>query len=211
MIYDLTQLAYDDMSLFPETPPPSFTPIATVEQEGWHETMLHLTSHTGTHMDAPAHMIAGGATLDTMDVSRFMGRALVLDVSTLRGAAVTRELLEAHRAQLRRADFLLLRTGFGSLWGTPEYLGDFAVPTAEAMAYLAELHIRGVGIDALSLDSLDTAVYTNHLTGLGAGMIFIENLRLDALTDGTVVQFQALPLHYRHADGAPARAVAWDE
>ena len=94
MIYDLTQLAYDDMSLFPETPPPSFTPIATVEQEGWHETMLHLTSHTGTHMDAPAHMIAGGATLDTMDVSRFMGRALVLDVSALRGAAVTRELLE---------------------------------------------------------------------------------------------------------------------
>ena len=88
MIIDLTHSIQPEMSLYPDTPAPAFSPLRTITRDGFRETDLHLTSHTGTHMDAPSHMLRGGSTLDQMPISQFRGRAVVLDVSGI-GPTVT--------------------------------------------------------------------------------------------------------------------------
>ena len=63
-VIDLTHTIREDMPVYPGTEQPRLTTACTVSQCGYRETLLHMYSHTGTHMDAPAHMIDGALTLD---------------------------------------------------------------------------------------------------------------------------------------------------
>ena len=63
-VIDLTHTIKNDMPVYPGTEQPQLTTACTIEEAGYRETLLHMYSHTGTHMDAPAHMITDGQTLD---------------------------------------------------------------------------------------------------------------------------------------------------
>lgn len=78
-VIDLTHTIREDMPVYPGTEPPRLTTACTVSQCGYRETLLHMYSHTGTHMDAPAHMMDGAPTLDSFGPDRFVGRGYVLD------------------------------------------------------------------------------------------------------------------------------------
>src|SRR6266536_3205495 len=69
------------MPIFPGLPEPSFKPIATVEEDGYAMSDYHLLNHIGTHVDAPAHQIAGGDTLDDIGLERLVTDAVTIDVS----------------------------------------------------------------------------------------------------------------------------------
>ena len=81
MILDLTHTISPNMPVYPGTPAPRLFKASTLEQHGFRETQISMVSHTGTHMDAPWHMLPNGTTLDELPVSSFCGRAVVLDVS----------------------------------------------------------------------------------------------------------------------------------
>ena len=83
MLIDLTHTIMPEMPMYPGSPAPALVPAAALDRDGYRETVLTLASHTGTHMDAPAHMLRDGASLESLPVSRFCGRAMVLDVSDL--------------------------------------------------------------------------------------------------------------------------------
>ena len=82
-VYDLTHVVSSDTMVYPGTEPAVLTAANTFQADGFRETLLHMSSHTGTHMDAPAHMEPQGECLDKMDASQFMGRAWVLDCAPL--------------------------------------------------------------------------------------------------------------------------------
>lgn len=211
MLFDLTHLISETMPVYPGTASPILKTANTIAADGFKETLLHMTSHTGTHMDAPAHMLEGAATLDALPADRFCGRAVVVDCAHLRGRSVSPDVLSPYAGAIEKADFVLLRTGFEALWGTPDYYGDFAVPDAAAIEWLAHAGLKGVGTDAISIDPMDTVDFPNHMVLFRAGMVNVENLRLAALPAGAVVDFYALPLRFEGADGAPVRAVAVTE
>ena len=71
-ILDLTHLIEEAMPVYPETEPPKLTPSNTFEQHGFRETLLTMGSHTGTHMDAPAHMLRDGKTLDQFPADKYL-------------------------------------------------------------------------------------------------------------------------------------------
>ena len=81
---DLTHCITPEMPVYPGTEPPRLTAACTMEKDGFRETLLEMYSHTGTHMDAPAHMLPNGRTLDDFPAETFAGRGFVLDC---RGAA----------------------------------------------------------------------------------------------------------------------------
>ena len=81
MLIDMTHTITPEIPIYPGTPVPSLSPACTLTRDGFRETMLSFSSHTGTHMDAPAHLLQDGRTLDDMPMSQFSGRATVLDVS----------------------------------------------------------------------------------------------------------------------------------
>ena len=74
-VIDLTKRLYDGMDVYPGDPNVSVNVVHTHEREGWELRALTLGSHTGTHVDAPRHMVPSGATLDDVPLDRFIGSA----------------------------------------------------------------------------------------------------------------------------------------
>ena len=196
-ILDLTHLIEDAMPVYPETEPPKLTPSNTFEQHGFRETLLTMGSHTGTHMDAPAHMLRDGKTLDQFPADKYVGTAYVLDCSDLAGKEIPKARLQLHASEIEAADFLLF--------------SPFPVLSLEAAEYLAAFPLKGVGTDAISIDPMDTVDYPVHKILLGAGFVNTENLCNLASLVGKTFPYATLPLRFKNADGSPVRAVAMPE
>ena len=210
MIVDLTHTITSDMPMYPGAEAPSFTATGTLTRTGFRETRLSLVSHTGTHMDAPAHMLQNGFSLDVLPISQFCGRAVVLDVSGFApGSIITADFLREQNGVLRSTDFVLFYTGWEKKWGTPAFLDEaFPVPDEEAARYLVSCGLKGVGTDAISVDALADGTFPAHRVLLNGGLVIVENLCLKKLVGRTDIMFFALPLKYAGADGAPVRAIA---
>lgn len=205
--HELTHTIRNDMPVYPGTEQPRLTTACTIDQCGYRETLLHMFSHTGTHMDAPAHMLLDGAALDSYGAEKFTGTAVVVDCREQ--AAITLPLLQGY--DLNGVDFVLFCTGWDKKWGTPDYYAGFPCLTADAAAYLAALPLKGVGEDSISLDPCDSVDFPNHITLLGADFVNTENLTgLDALL-GRRFTFVTLPLKFEKSDGCSCRAIAMEE
>lgn len=209
---DLTHLIDEEGSVYPGAEPPRLEAAFTLERDGFRETLLTLPSHTGTHMDAPAHLLPGGATLDQLPVDQFVGPALVVDCTNLRpGEPIGMDRLALYAPALGRAQFVLFYTGWDRFWGTKAYYGAFPVPAPEVLTHLAGRNLKGVGIDAPSIDPMGATPLSRHRIALEAGMVILENLtRLDEVRQ-SVCTLLALPLKVRKADGAPARVMAFED
>lgn len=208
-VYDLTHPMGAGMTLYPGTPAPNLRKAAVLERDRYRETELTLFSHMGTHMDAPAHLLVAGETLDNIPAERFLGTAFVPDVRGER--KITRAALCRWEKEIRRAEFLLICTGWAQYWGSEQYPVGFPVLTEDAASWLAALPgLKGIGVDTLSPDAVG-APLAAHGQLLAAGKLIVENLRgLESLC-GKHLRFAALPLLYADADGAPVRAVAWED
>lgn len=206
-VYDLTHTIQNDMPVYPGTEQPKLTTACTIEAVGYRETLLHMFSHTGTHMDAPAHMLLDGAALDSYPGGKFAGTAVVVDC---RGQeSISLPLLQSY--DLHGVDFVLFCTGWDQKWGSPDYYEGFPCLTADAAAYLATLPLKGVGEDTISLDPCDSVDFPNHIALLGADFVNTENLTgLDALI-GRRFTFVTLPLKFENSDGCSCRAIAMEE
>ena len=196
------------MPVYPGTEQPSLTPTNTIEKDGFRETLLRMYSHTGTHMDAPAHILPGAPTLDVLPAEKFTGRACVVDCSDAgEGGRITMHHIDAVRAAADEAEFLLFYTGWSRLWNDARYFGAYPAFDEDVMRYCAAGK-KGIGIDAISIDPIDSFELPMHRIVLGAGLVIVENLtNLEPLI-GRTFRFAALPLKYENADGAPVRAVA---
>lgn len=204
-IVDLTHVISPSMTVYPGTAAPRLSADTTIERDGFRETRLDLASHTGTHMDAPAHLLADGDTLDRLPVARFVGSAVVVDAT---GPVLERAALAAREEELLQASFLIVRTGWSRHWGTPAYFDGYPVLSADAARLVASCGLSGVGVDAISVDPVGDRELPVHRVLLGAGLVIVENLTgLEALPS-TGFTFQALPLAFADADGAPVRAIA---
>ena len=206
-VYDLTHTIQNDMPVYPGTEQPKLTTACTIESVGYQETLLHMFSHTGTHMDAPAHMLLDGAALDSYGADKFAGTAVVVDCRERE--SISLPLLQSY--DLDGVDFVLFCTGWDKKWGSPDYYEGFPCLTADAAAYLATLPLKGVGEDTISLDPCDSVDFPNHITLLRADFVNTENLTgLDALI-GRRFTFVTLPLKFENSDGCSCRAIAMEE
>lgn len=207
-IVDLSHAITPDMPLYPGTPAPGLVASHTLAADGFREHQLTITTHVGTHVDAPAHLLEDGATLDQLPCKQFVGPAGVLDAGPCPDGVVDVARLDAQRDRIQRVNFVLLRTGWSRHWGTPAYLEGFPCLTRDAARWLVDHGVRGFGVDAISVDPVGAVELTVHHTLLEAGLILVENLtNLDRLP-GRPFIFSALPLNLRGGDGSPVRAVA---
>lgn len=208
-VIDLTYPLTPDMPVYPGTPPPEIRTIATFEKDGFRERQLTFCSHTGTHMDAPAHLLARGKTLDQFPPDRFMGNGLCIDTTAGGPGRIEWEFLHAFEKDFAISDFVLLRTGWGRYWGTPDYDQGYPTLTPDAAEHLTAFNLKGIGMDTLSVDAADTTEYPVHQMLLGSDLLIIENLAcLDRLPTGRFGQLCCLPLHLAGSDGAPTRIMA---
>jgi arylformamidase len=207
-IHDITLTITPELPVWPGDPTVQLSQPSHLERGDLCTiTRLDISAHTGTHLDAPAHFIRGGATVETLDLNTLIGPALVVDA---RGRGhLTAETLEA-LAIPPGVQRLLLRTDNSALWQRAEapFAENFVAIASSGAAWLVERGVRLVGIDYLSVAPFDDAVPTHQIL-LSAGVIAVEGLDLRAIEPGDY-QLICLPIKIGGADGAPCRAVLVD-
>jgi len=208
-VLDLTHVISEDMPVYPGTETPKLNTANTYEADGFKETLMIMYSHTGTHMDPPAHLYADGATLDSMPITSFVGKGFVVDCTDLKaGDCITMDKVNKNKAKIDEAEFILFHTGWSKYWGTEEYYGRFPVADKEVVSYLAEHKKKGMGVDAISIDPMTEETLPSHQIVLSSNMVIIENLTNLDQVGSEIVTVCLLPLKWKNADGSPIRAIA---
>jgi arylformamidase len=206
-VIDLSHHYEDGMPIFPGLPEPSFQPIARVEHDGYAMSEYHLLNHIGTHVDAPAHQIAGGDTLDDIGLERLVTDAVTIDVSKRPPGPISKDELEPHLAEVRAGDIVFLFSDNGRNWGSEAYWTGWSYPDEGAARALIDKGISAIGFDGPSADPVDSTTFDLHRIWLGAGRMIIENAtNLEQLPDRS--QVVVAPMKVRAANGAPARIFA---
>lgn len=211
MWQDLSQPFGPGMDHSTALAPPRFEPELTVRDDGAAATRFEAPTHAGTHVDAPAHVIEDGATLDDLPLDAFAGEAVVLDVPCEAARELGADDLRSG-GEVRDGDVALVHTGWGARQGTEGYY-EYPWLSAAAADWLLDCGVRLLGTDTLSPDrpralrSGRDDPYPVHRRLLGAGVPIAENLRLEAVA-GERVEVVGFPLRVEGGDGAPARFVA---
>lgn len=207
-IIDLTHEICSDMPVFPGTEPPIIKRANTFEKDGFREAKITMYSHTGTHIDAPAHMLENGENLDDLGIDHFIGNAIVLDYSNLETHLIDVQKLMPYEDKIKKVEFIIIKTDWSKYWGEKRYFEDFPALTEEAADWLAKFSLKGIGIDAISIDSINSKSFSVHKILLSKKILIIENLtNLDSINDEFFV-LSILPLKNMDADGSPVRAIA---
>lgn len=171
---------------------------------------LMLSTHTGTHVDAPAHFVAGAPGVVDVPWEGLVGPAVIIDTGP--APLVTAPVLGALEPQLNGTRIVLFKTRNShlNLWGHSTFRRDFTALDLSAAEWLLAHGICGVGIDYLSIEPFGSGAtgHAVHMRLLKAGVAIIEGLDLREVAPG-FGRFTCLPLKLRDAEGAPARAI-WE-
>ncbi|RQG94189.1 cyclase family protein [Natrarchaeobius chitinivorans] len=224
-IVDLSTPIEERMAVYSSIPDPEIERVLTAAADGVTSHHLTISTHIGTHIDAPAHIIPGGKMIDDYPISKFMGRGIALDMSYLDPLTeITREDLEAFDDEIEDGDVVMCHTGWSNKRDiTDEYLFEYPYFDESAGLYFQERNAKAVGIDSLSVGGFDESVpnqdataktptEVSHMRLLEDDIIPIEVVNnLDDLLAGADSQrafFFYPPLNVAHVEGGPARAVA---
>ena len=204
-IIDISQKISSDMRVYPGDPHFHSRIVLSFERGDMSEVSeLTIGSHCGTHVDAPKHMISGGAPLESMPLDCFYGPCRVL---TLTVPVITEKMLA--EMNIQSGERILLRTDPGG-----EYLkkGRFnpSVLSIGAAQYLAGIGIKLVGIDTTTVENMEICDGDVHRALMNAGIAILEGLDLEDAADEHYT-LSALPLHIIGENGAPCRAVLISE
>jgi arylformamidase len=166
-------------------------------------SVISMSAHTGTHMDAPLHFLESGAAMDEMPLSAVMGTARVIEIAD--PESIKPDELAPHK--IRHGDRILFKTLNSSRAGQADaFLKDYVHISKEAAKFLARRKVRTVGIDYLSVGGYRRGGVQTHVTLLKAGIWIIEGLDLSAVKPG-YFHLLALPIKIAGGDGAPARVL----
>lgn len=208
-IIDLSHEIHEQMTVFGDMEKPEINRKYTVENDGFQLHELKINSHTGTHVDAPAHMVSGRKHLDDFPLDQFIGKGFMIRVDQFANNEIPLSFLKKYAKQIRETKFLILNSGWFKKWQTPEYQLKYPILSLESAQWLTQFKLKGIGLDIISIDPTDSEDVPLHQIILGAGFLIIENLtNLDALPE-TGFQFQCLPLKISQADGSTSRIVAF--
>ena len=212
-VIDLTHVIEANMPVYPGTEPPTLESANTYEKDGFKETKISMFTHTGTHMDPPAHLYADRTTLNAFPADQFIGKALVIDCTSLsEGDAITMEQLIPYGNKVEKADFLLFYLGWDKRWGTDSYFGDYPCIDDAVMDLILDGNYKGIGFDVIGLDPIADENLTRHKRLFKSNdIVNIENLCNLGQCGSDLFRFSCFPLKLTDCDGSPIRAIAWFE
>jgi arylformamidase len=207
-IHDISLPVSESMVVWPGDPAVHITQPSHLDRGDLYTvSRLDMGAHTGTHVDAPAHFVRGGAGVESLSLDLLVGPARVVHVPE--AATLTDKVLESLPIPTG-TERLLFRTRNSEHWASGEGFWEEYVGVTESGArWLVARGVRLVGIDYLSISSYDDLM-PPHRTLLGAGVIVVEGLDLRGVAPGEY-QLVCLPLKLAGGDGAPARVILIEE
>lgn len=207
-VNDLTHIISSNMPVFPGTEQPVLEKVSTIGKDGFRESKITMCSHIGTHVDSTAHMLDDGKYLDELSIENFIGSAIIVDFSNQNKNLIEISDLKLYDEKINQVDFIILKTGWSKYWGQSNYYKGFPSLSEECAKWLSEFNLKGIGIDAISIDSIDSKTFLIHKILMKKNIIIIENLtNLDSIINESFI-LSIMPLKNKDADGSPVRAIS---
>jgi arylformamidase len=204
-VYDISMTIDENMPVYKnrEEKKPKITVVSNFNTGNCYESELCMNLHTGTHIDMPLHMLPKGASSEEFDISTCIEDCMVLDFTHIT-EKITYGNLQEKKFVYRRFILLKTKNSFSNSFNE-----DFIYLDESGAAYLKELQVMGVGIDALGIERSQPG-HPTHKILLGNGITIIEGLRLADVPEGSY-RMLALPLRINRVEALPARIVLLED
>lgn len=201
-VYDVSMTLFPGMLTYPRDPGIEVEVARSIDSgDSVNLTLIRMGSHTGTHCDAPRHMLADGPTLDDVPLDRLIGPARVLQMG---GDSIDGDSLKEH--DLAKVSRVLFKTRNSEHLRETEFYADYVYLAISGAEYLINAGVELVGIDYLSIERFGDRAHEVHKSLLKSGLTVIEGLDLSQIAPGDY-EIIALPLKIRGSEGAPTRVV----
>jgi len=195
------------MRVFPGSPQPSFIEWSKFEIHGYSSEVMFLSTHTGTHIDAPSHFIPDSRTIDKIKVSRFVSRSILIKIPKKADQQIT--LNDIINCKINANDTVVFATGWEKRFKNYNYMINNPGLSLDAAEYLVSNRVNAVAIDGPSIDRGVDNNFNIHSALLSNDIPIIENLcNLEQLSSVKSFTLIVNPLKLVGASGSPVRAIA---
>lgn len=200
-MYDVTGTIHEGMTVYKNKPEKQ--PKMNRVTNGYvTETRLEIDVHTGTHIDAPLHMVVDGDTFETISMENLVGQCKVLDLTDVENGI---SKVDLEKFDVEKGDFVLFKTKNSF---EEEFNFDFIYLAQDGAEYLSQIGVRGVGIDTLGIERSQEG-HPTHKSLFANEIIIIEGLRLKGIEQGEYFMVAA-PLKLTGTDASPARVLLFE-
>ena len=213
-IIDLTLTVSDKIPTFPGSPQPSFIPWENVKEDGYNLELLFLSTHTGTHMDAPYHFLEKGAKIHEISLKKLVSEAVLIKSKKKDGEPITKidiQKFEKKHGKITSFSSVIFYTEWQKNLQKKYYFTKNPGLSVSAAKYLASKKINLVGIDSPSIDLGKDSKFSVHQIFAKKGMLIVENLSNLEKIKSPKFHLVVLPLKLKNATGSPVRAIAFVE
>jgi kynurenine formamidase len=208
---DLTLTISQNLPTFPGSPKPNFIPWSKIKTDGYNLELLFLSSHTGTHLDAPFHFVEKGSKIHQISPSRLISDAILIRLHKGSNQSITKKDIinfEKKWGKIKENSTIIFLTGWQKNLQKKYYFLNNPGLSNSAATYLISKKINLVGIDSPSIDLGINSRFSVHQILAKNNILILENLcNLEKIT-GVYFKLIVLPLKLKDGTGAPARAIA---
>ena len=213
-IIDLTLTISNKIPTFPGSPQPNFIPWEKIKDDGYNLELLFLSSHTGTHLDAPYHFLEKGSKIHEISLKKLVSEAVLIKSRKKRNETITKtdiQKFEKKHGKIASFSSVIFYTGWQRNLQKKYYFTKNPGLSVSAAKYLASKKINLVGIDSPSIDLGKDSKFSVHQIFAKKGMLIVENLANLEKIKSSKFHLVVLPLKLKNATGSPVRAIAFVE
>jgi len=208
---DLTLTISESIPSFSGSPKPQFISWSNLKEDGYNLELLFLSSHTGTHLDAPYHFVKNGLKINQISLDRLIGKAILIKIKKTKNNAITKSdiiLFEKKNGKIPNKSSIFFFTGWQKNLQKKNYFTENPGLDISAAKYIASKKINLVGIDSPSIDLGNDESFNVHHIFLKNNILIVENLTNLKKISSKEFNFTILPLKLKDATGSPVRAIA---
>ena len=210
-VIDLTLTISENIPTFPGSPQPNFINWESIEKDGYNLELLFLSTHTGTHIDAPYHFVKKGQKIDQIMTKRLVTEAILIKIRKGSDQAITKNDIQKFEKKYGKIDdgsTVIFHTDWQKNLNKKSYFMKNPGLVTSAAKYLVSKKINLVGIDSPSIDLGKDEKFSVHHILAKSGILIVENLiNLDKINSQKFHLIVA-PLKLKNATGSPVRAMA---
>jgi arylformamidase len=207
-VLDLSLEINSNLQVFPGSPQPLFLKWTKYDVHSYDSEIMMMSTHTGTHLDAPSHFVAHTESIDMIGVERLVSPAVLLHLPKGANGLITLDDLHDIK-EIERGISIVFRTGWQNMINNKDYMISNPGLSMAAAEFLAEKKVNAVAIDGPSIDIGSDEHFSAHKTLLGKGILIVENLcNLESLDHKDTFTLLINPLKLKGASGSPVRALA---
>lgn len=208
---DLTLTISTSIPTFPDSPKPQFILWSTLKDDKYNLELLFLSSHTGTHLDAPYHFVKNGIKIHQISLDRLVGNGILIKIRKGKNQSITKNdliLFERKHGNIPKNSSIFFYTEWQKNLNSNYYFINNPGLSESAATYLVSKKINLVGIDSPSIDLGQDKIFKVHKILAKNNILIVENLSNLNKISSKQFDFVILPLKLKDATGSPVRAIA---